>query len=170
MFHNGQEFVQSYSAESGITEKVLRALTQESLSRNKGEGDQNAADIAWHIATAPRYIFGQIGWDLPPVTEWGTPEGLTVEQIVNEYCANRDKVRDIAAATSDEDLQKVHHVFGSYDWPATMLLSAQIVHEAHHRGQLSVLMRQAGLTVPSIYGPNKEATAEMMAQMAAGQN
>jgi len=31
-----------------------------------------------------------------------------------------------------------------------------IQHQNHHRGQMTVLMRQAGLTVPGIYGPAKE--------------
>jgi uncharacterized damage-inducible protein DinB len=31
-----------------------------------------------------------------------------------------------------------------------------IQHQAHHRGQMTVLMRQAGLPVPGIYGPSKE--------------
>ena len=35
----------------------------------------------------------------------------------------------------------------------------------HPGRQLSVMMRQAGLTVPSIYGPNKEETAEFMKKM-----
>jgi len=30
------------------------------------------------------------------------------------------------------------------------------VHELHHRGQLTVLMRQAGLVVPGIFGPAQE--------------
>ena len=36
------------------------------------------------------------------------------------------------------------------------MLSALIRHEAHHRGQMTVLMRQAGLTVPGVYGPSRE--------------
>ena len=35
-------------------------------------------------------------------------------------------------------------------------LHVLVVHQAHHRGQMTVLMRQAGLLVPSIYGPVKE--------------
>ena len=40
-----------------------------------------------------------------------------------------------------------------------------INHQNHHRGQMTVLMRQAGLTVPGVYGPAKEewATAGMEA-------
>jgi uncharacterized damage-inducible protein DinB len=35
-----------------------------------------------------------------------------------------------------------------------------ISHQIHHRGQMTVLMRQAGLAVPSIYGPVKEGWAQ----------
>jgi uncharacterized damage-inducible protein DinB len=35
-------------------------------------------------------------------------------------------------------------------------LSATIRHQTHHRGQLTVLMRQAGLVVPGCYGPSRE--------------
>ena len=30
------------------------------------------------------------------------------------------------------------------------------MHQCHHRGQMSVLMRQAGIRVPGIYGPARE--------------
>jgi uncharacterized damage-inducible protein DinB len=31
-----------------------------------------------------------------------------------------------------------------------------IKHIIHHRGQMTVLMRQAGLKVPGVYGPARE--------------
>lgn len=36
------------------------------------------------------------------------------------------------------------------------LLQAANLHQVHHRGQMTVLMRQAGLHVPSIYGPSRD--------------
>jgi len=41
-------------------------------------------------------------------------------------------------------------------WARGLTLFYLILHQAHHRGQITVLMRQAGLTVPGIYGPAKE--------------
>jgi uncharacterized damage-inducible protein DinB len=41
-------------------------------------------------------------------------------------------------------------------WTRAMALRALIQHEVHHRGQMTVLMRQAGLTVPGVYGPARE--------------
>lgn len=41
-------------------------------------------------------------------------------------------------------------------WAIGVTLSALIDHQIHHRGQMTVLMRQAGLKVPGIYGPSRE--------------
>jgi uncharacterized damage-inducible protein DinB len=46
-------------------------------------------------------------------------------------------------------------------WDGAKVLMCLIGHEAHHRGQMSVLMRQAGLIPHGVYGPNKEAWASM---------
>jgi uncharacterized damage-inducible protein DinB len=36
-----------------------------------------------------------------------------------------------------------------------------IKHIVHHRGQMTVLMRQAGVQVPGIYGPAREEWSQM---------
>jgi uncharacterized damage-inducible protein DinB len=40
-------------------------------------------------------------------------------------------------------------------------LGALVGHQTHHRGQMTVLMRQAGLVVPGIFGPAREEWAKM---------
>ena len=42
------------------------------------------------------------------------------------------------------------------DWARGKVLSALILHQTHHRGQMNILMRQAGLVVPGVYGPAYE--------------
>jgi uncharacterized damage-inducible protein DinB len=42
-----------------------------------------------------------------------------------------------------------------------ILRSMVFSHLIHHRGQLTVLMRQAGLKVPGVYGPAREEWAAM---------
>jgi len=44
--------------------------------------------------------------------------------------------------------------------PNGSLLLFLLQHQSHHRGQMTVLMRQAGLPVPGIYGPAKEEWAQ----------
>jgi uncharacterized damage-inducible protein DinB len=46
-------------------------------------------------------------------------------------------------------------------WSRGAVLSALILHQVHHRAQMTVLMRQAGLKVPGLYGPAREEWAAM---------
>lgn len=165
MFNNAQEFIEHYGWESGCTAKVLANLTDESLSLAKADGHNTLGDIAYHVASSPAMMMRECKWDMPD-RGWNTPEGVTAAQIQQVYNEDIARLKEIAGGLSEEGLREVHHVFGMMDWPVVNMLTALISHEVHHRGQLSVLMRQAGLVVPSIYGPNAEETAEMLKQMA----
>ena len=46
--------------------------------------------------------------------------------------------------------------------PNSIFLMTLINHQNHHRGQMTVLMRQAGLTVPGVYGSKEEWAAAGM--------
>jgi uncharacterized damage-inducible protein DinB len=41
-------------------------------------------------------------------------------------------------------------------WTRGRTLQVLVLHQTHHRGQMTVLMRQAGLAVPGCYGPAAE--------------
>jgi uncharacterized damage-inducible protein DinB len=41
-------------------------------------------------------------------------------------------------------------------WTRAATLASIIKHQIHHRAQMTVLMRQAGLKVPGVYGPSRE--------------
>ena len=55
----------------------------------------------------------------------------------------------------DAALQVEDDLYGE-TWKRGFTLTVLLNHEIHHRGQMTVLMRQAGLKVPGIYGPSKE--------------
>lgn len=166
MYQTGNDFLQHYGWESGVTQNVLNALTDESLSMSKGEGQHNLGQIAWHIATSFGYMT-QAGWEMPEYT-YQAPAGVTARQIQGKFAEFTARVNEITAGKTSEDMAEMHRFFDTQDWSLGQALSVMISHEIHHRGQITVLMRQAGLTVPGIYGPNYEDTQEMVKQ-AAGQ-
>ena len=61
---------------------------------------------------------------------------------------------------TDASLDEEIPMYGQI-WKKGNILSSLILHQAHHRGQITVLMRQAGLKVPGVYGPAKEEWAAM---------
>ena len=73
-------------------------------------------------------------------------------------------VEALQSEWTDKDLTTINDFFGR-PMPNSIFLMTLINHQNHHRGQMTVLMRQAGLTVPGVYGPAKEewATAGMEA-------
>ena len=68
--------------------------------------------------------------------------------------------KEVAANWTDETLLQEDNMYGD-TWSRGLTLFYFITHQAHHRGQMTVLMRQAGLPVPGVYGPAKEEWAAM---------
>ena len=65
-----------------------------------------------------------------------------------------------AAEWTDASLEQEVDMYGER-WQNGFTVFALIAHQTHHRGQMTVLMRQAGLRVPGVYGPAREEWAAM---------
>jgi uncharacterized damage-inducible protein DinB len=61
----------------------------------------------------------------------------------------------VARSWTDAMLAETVPMYGE-EWTRGKVLDVLIKHEVHHRAQMTVLMRQAGLTVPGLYGPAYE--------------
>jgi uncharacterized damage-inducible protein DinB len=61
---------------------------------------------------------------------------------------------------TDASLKEMKNVFGM-EMQKAVTLSLLIKHIIHHRGQMTVLMRQAGLNVPGVYGPSRNEWSQM---------
>ena len=46
-------------------------------------------------------------------------------------------------------------------WAKGKTLGVLVTHQIHHRAQLTIVMRLAGLKVPGVYGPSNEEWAAM---------
>lgn len=86
------------------------------------------------------------------------PASQASEHVAAYDLASNSLVEAISA-WSDTDLDTVDEMFGER-WTRRFTLQVLINHQIHHRGQMTVLMRQAGLRVPGIYGPAREDWAQ----------
>lgn len=86
---------------------------------------------------------------------------LTAAEIADTYAAAaRSVAEQVSANWTDETLMQTDEMYGE-TWSRGQTLLYLIAHQTHHRGQMTILMRQAGLPVPGIYGPSKEEWAAM---------
>ncbi len=155
MFTSIQIAVQSMQSEFDFTKKLFNALSDDSLSQAINEDHRTIGRIAWHITTTYPEMMGQIGLKFDSLADKDkVPK--TAKEIYDAYCNVTDLLlKQIKENWTDETLMEVDDLYGE-KWEKGKTLLILIKHEIHHRGQITVLMRQADVIVPDIYGPAKE--------------
>ena len=155
MYRHIQDFLGSWAYETEATVKVFNAMTDESLGQQVyGEG-RTLGRIAWHIVQTLPEMGGRTGLQIAgPGEEDPVPD--SAQQIAELFKEAADLLAgQIQGSWSDDDLEVEDDMYGQR-WTRSQTLTALVNHQNHHRGQMTVLMRQAGLTVPGVYGPAKE--------------
>jgi uncharacterized damage-inducible protein DinB len=161
MYRTIGDFDRDWAREADATLSVLRNLTDASLEQRVSPEGRSAGRLAWHIVqTIPEMMghAGMKGLDGPGEDE---PIPASAAEIVDAYERAAHSVNEAARSQwSDDELPEEIPMYGQM-WGKGQTLAALILHQAHHRGQLTVLMRQAGLKVPGCYGPAAEEWAQM---------
>jgi uncharacterized damage-inducible protein DinB len=139
--------------ESESTSKIFGSLTDRALSQPVyGEG-RTLGKLANHLIGAVTMIPFQAG--LPTTPE--IPAYTTVPDLIAGYQQVSDNlIKAVQKNWTDEILHEEVKMYGRFQWKKGFALLFLILHQTHHRGQITVLMRQAGIQVPGIYGPAKE--------------
>ena len=158
MFNTINDFLSDWKYESDATLKVIKNLTDESLNQKVTAEGRSLGFITWHITTSISEMLSKTGLPVKDISE--SPAPKNVKAIYDEYENSSSAVSNlISKQWTDEMLQDEVNMYGQ-NWKRAKVLGSLVAHQAHHRGQMTVLMRQAGLKVPGIYGPAKEEWAQ----------
>lgn len=160
MYRTINEFVADCELESAGTYKILSALTDESLKQKVYEEGRSIGFLAWHIVTAIGEMMNRTGLSVKAFDENSEPP-VSAKEIAETYKEVSDSLKDEITKKWNDDSLKVEVDMYGEKWLNEVTLAILIRHEVHHRAQLTVLMRQAGLKVPGVYGPSKEEWAAM---------
>lgn len=155
MFTSIEAFVKEWENVSAGTRRLLEELTDASLSQSIGEGYRTLGRLAWHLTCSPHEMLVRTGLELPaPGDENVVPS--TAAEIAAAYARTSREVADaVRGQWQDANLAESCDMYGE-QWANGFTLRVVIQHEVHHRAQMTVLMRQAGLHVPGLYGPARE--------------
>lgn len=159
MYYKISDFESDWIYESESTIKLYGNLTDESLQQKvTGEG-RTLGFLAWHITCSISEMMNRTDLKLEVINEDCEPESAAV--ITETYARLSHELLDAVKKNwSDASLADEVSMYGE-TWSKGKILSVLIVHQIHHRAQMTVLMRQAGLKVHGIYGPSKEEWAQM---------
>ena len=154
MYYKISDFVADFDLEIAATLKIFNNLTDKSLDQKVTEKGRSLGKIAWHITGA----FGEIGSTalLQVYRADEKPMPKSAKIFAEEYSKSAASLKNaVIKGWNDESLKEEINMYGQ-TWTKGQTLSTLLVHQMHHRGQMTVLMRQAGLKVPGIYGPAYE--------------
>ena len=155
MYVTISDFVKEWNNESMLTQNVFDGLTDDSLEQPVYPEGRTLGRIAWHLTTnIPDYL-SHFGLKID-----GVENAESVPTSAKEIAETFKEVSSHAAQIieqqwTDKSLEQIQEAFGRQESNSQILMGL-IKHIVHHRGQITILMRQAGLKPFGVYGPPKE--------------
>lgn len=159
MFTTIDGFLAGWGETAANTQRTLDVLTDDALAQQVSPEGRTLGQIAWHLVTTLGEMGGKAGLavDAPPEN---APVPATASEIAAAYRTGAASlVASLRKNWTDATLAETIPMYGE-QWTRGKVLFVLIIHEVHHRGQLTVLMRQAILRVPGVCGPAREDWAQ----------
>lgn len=157
MFNDLSTFFSVWEQESDNTAKILAALTDASLQQAVVPGGRTLGRLANHIIETLTEMPHKLGLDIAEEQ----PSFTTAIELQQHFQrCNEQFVNAVKRQWSNDSLKQTTDMYGEA-WQNGFSLWVLLTHMIHHRAQMTVLMRQAGLPVPGLYGPSKEEWAAM---------
>ena len=154
MYRKAEDFLADWEMNAKGTLHVMQAITEDKKNVAIVEGHNSLEWLAWHLVSVAGAFGHFAGLQIPaPGPDMPTPQ--TMEEITGMYEAVINAYKKEVEKLTDEQMEEEVEGFGGM-MQRGKLLSKLIEHQTHHRGQMTVLLRQAGLKVPPVMGPTAE--------------
>jgi uncharacterized damage-inducible protein DinB len=156
------DLLQELEQETQATRRVLERVPQDQLGWRPHEKSMTLGELALHVATLPAAIAEVATWPAFDLnTEISRPSATSTGELVAAL--------DRSAADAAALLRGMDEAALASPWRlvngdrevlaiprAAFLRSIMLNHWYHHRGQLTVYLRQVGALVPAIYGASAD--------------
>ena len=152
-----------FDHEVAVTRKVLERVAEDKFAWQPHEKSMSLGRLATHLAETPEFglsILGEPEFNMIPGSH--VPKApRTLAETLAMFAATTKKVRGLLAGMSDAELMNTWRFKRDgkemFAMPRAAAWRGWVMsHMIHHRGQLSVYLRQTGSKVPSIYGPSAD--------------
>lgn len=155
MIRKIEDFINGWSYESDATIKLFNCITDDTLNKEVKGYERTLGFLAWHLITTIVEMAEKTGLKIDGPQPDSEPANK-VSEIINIYKKVSDSlINEVKSKWNDNTLLEEKDLYGEM-WKNGATLASIIGHQAHHRGQMTVLMRLLGLPVTGVYGPSKE--------------
>lgn len=154
--------LQELEQEAQTTRRVLERVPEDQLAWRPHPKARTLGELAMHVAMVPGAVAELIASPSPaqvpqftdPVAESASMLVPTLEQSIAKAKAALSGMSDSKAMETWRMVQGERELFAAPR--AALLRSIMLNHWYHHRGQLSVYLRELDVPIPSIYGPSAD--------------
>lgn len=153
--------LQELEREAQTTRRVLERVPGDKLDWKPHAKSMSLGQLSLHVATLPgaiAQIASQSSFEAPQFIQ---PSASSAEELVPALEQGLAKAKSLLGGMDDAALQSTWKlVRGDQELFAVprvvVLRSLMLNHWYHHRGQLTVYLRELDVPVPSIYGPSAD--------------
>ena len=160
MYRRIEDFQTHWQEEVVDTLKVMDAVPDAKLGQAVTPEHRDLRRLAAHLATSITGLAEGMGLKIEGPRDGDAP-AATMKGLRESYEKAAHSLLGAVKGWTETDLEKEDTMFGHLVWKRGYTLQALEMHQSHHRGQMTVLLRQAGLPVPEFYGPTKDQWAKM---------
>ena len=154
--------LQELEQEAQTTRRVLERVPDGHMAWRPHPKARTLGELAMHVAIVPGAVAEMIASPSPaqvpqfkdPVAENASVLVPTLEQSIAKAKAALSSMDDSWAMETWRMVQGERELFALPR--ASLLRSIMLNHCYHHRGQLSVYLRELDVPIPSIYGPSAD--------------
>ena len=167
-----EALIQELEQEAQTTKRVLERVPGDRLAWKPHQKSMSLGQLALHVATTPGGVSEMVRQSPFPVPEFTQPSAATAAELVPTLDESVAKAKQNLRAIGDAGLGGMWRVVAGDKELMAMPVGAvlrfiMLNHWYHHRGQLSVYLRELGVPVPSIYGSSADENPFEMAQQSA---
>ena len=154
--------LQELEQEAQTTRRVLERVPNDQLTWRPHEKSRTLGELALHIAIVPGAVAEFVGTQSTvQAPEFSDLQPKDASELIAALDESIAKAKKILGGKDDAFLMATWRMMqGERELLAlprlAMLRSIMLNHWYHHRGQLSVYLRELDVPIPSIYGPSAD--------------
>ena len=155
-----EALIQELEQEAKTTRRVLERVPADRLTWKPHQKSMSLGQLALHIARTPGGVSDAVR-QLRYQPQFAEPIPDSTAEILSTLEAGVAKAKDNLRQIGDGGLAETWHIVEGEQEIVSMpvgvaLRTVMLNHWYHHRGQLTVYLRELNVPLPSIYGPSAD--------------
>jgi uncharacterized damage-inducible protein DinB len=154
--------LQELDQEAQTTRRVLERVPDKQLSWRPHQKARTLGQLALHVATVPGGVAQLVAAQSPAqAPTFADPSPKSAAELIPALDQSISTAKEVLGGMDDGALLATWRMMsGQRELIAmprvVMLRSVMLNHWYHHRGQLTVYLRELDVPIPSIYGPSAD--------------